>query len=107
MFTSLHERTYDVSNTKSKKLIRVCTICSYLYLKSRGPFVSLFLMRKRLSIGQNWFLRPFFPLIRDNVYIQKWYLIFVSGTGSGRTESEQKATLVSENGLFLTLDVLI
>ena len=29
-----------------------------------GPFFSLFLMRKRLSSGQKWFLRPYFPLIR-------------------------------------------
>ena len=27
-------------------------------------FFSLFLMRKRLSSGQKWFLRPYFPLIR-------------------------------------------
>ena len=30
-----------------------------------GPFFSLFLMRKTLSSGQKWFLRPYFPLIRD------------------------------------------
>ena len=29
-----------------------------------GPFSSLFLMRKTLSSGQKWFLRPYFPLIR-------------------------------------------
>ena len=29
-----------------------------------GPFSSLFLMRKTLSSGQKWFLRPFSPLIR-------------------------------------------
>ena len=29
-----------------------------------GPFFSLFLMRKPLSSGQKWFLRPYFPLIR-------------------------------------------
>ena len=29
-----------------------------------GLFFSLFLMRKRLSSGQKWFLRPYFPLIR-------------------------------------------
>ena len=28
-----------------------------------GPFFSLFLMRKTLSSGQKWFLRPYFPLI--------------------------------------------
>ena len=33
-------------------------------LKSQGPFFSLFLMRKLLSSGQRWFLRPYFPLIR-------------------------------------------
>ena len=27
-------------------------------------FFSFFLMRKRLSSGQKWFLRPYFPLIR-------------------------------------------
>ena len=30
-----------------------------------GPFFSLFLMRKTLSSGLQWFLRPYFPLIRD------------------------------------------
>ena len=29
-----------------------------------GPFFSLFLMRKTLSSGQKWFLRPYFPQIR-------------------------------------------
>ena len=29
-----------------------------------GPFFSLFLVRKTLSSGQKWFLRPYFPLIR-------------------------------------------
>ena len=32
--------------------------------KKLGPFFSLFLMRKRLSGGQKWFLRPYFSLIR-------------------------------------------
>ena len=32
--------------------------------KKLGPFFSLFLMRKPLSSGQKWFLRPYFPLIR-------------------------------------------
>ena len=54
-----------------------------------GPFFSLFLMRKTLSSGQKWFLRPYFPLIRG---------MFVF-----RTKSEENAILVSENGLFLTL----
>ena len=30
----------------------------------RIEFFSLFLMRKRLSSGQKWFLRPYIPLIR-------------------------------------------
>ena len=30
----------------------------------KRAFFSLFLMRKRLSSGQKWFLRPYFPLIR-------------------------------------------
>ena len=30
----------------------------------KKAFFSLFLMRKRLSSGQKWFLRPHFPLIR-------------------------------------------
>ena len=29
-----------------------------------GPFFLLFLMRKTLSSGQTWFLRPYFPLVR-------------------------------------------
>ena len=32
--------------------------------KKLGPFFSLFLMRKPLSSGQKWFLRPYFLLIR-------------------------------------------
>ena len=32
--------------------------------KKLGPFFSLFFMRKQLSNGQKWFLRPHFPLIR-------------------------------------------
>ena len=30
----------------------------------KKAFFSLFLMRKRLSSGQKWFLRPYFPLMR-------------------------------------------
>ena len=30
----------------------------------KKAFFSLFLMRKRLSSGQKWFLKPYFPLIR-------------------------------------------
>ena len=38
-----------------------------------GPFSSLFLMRKTLSSGQKWFLRPYFPLIRGMyVSVEKW-----------------------------------
>ena len=33
-------------------------------LQKFRPFFSLFLMRKPLSRGQKWFLRPYFPLIR-------------------------------------------
>ena len=32
--------------------------------KEKINFFSFFLMRKRLSSGQKWFLRPYFPLIR-------------------------------------------
>ena len=32
--------------------------------KEKIDFFSFFLMRKRLSSGQKWFLRPYFPLIR-------------------------------------------
>ena len=31
----------------------------------KKAFFSLLLMRKRLSGGQKWFLKPYFPLIRD------------------------------------------
>ena len=41
-------------------------------------------MRKRLSSGQKWFLRPYFPLIRDMFLLK-----------SARTESEEKAIIVS------------
>ena len=32
---------------------------------NKTAFFSLFLMRKRFSIGQKWFLKPYFPLIGD------------------------------------------
>ena len=35
-----------------------------LKMGSRGPYFSHLLMRKPLSSGQKWFLRPYFPLIR-------------------------------------------
>ena len=38
-----------------------------------------------------------FPANKGYVCIQKWSYIFVSGTGSARTESEEKVILVSEN----------
>ena len=38
----------------------------------KKAFFSLLLMRKRLSGGQKWFLRPYFPLIRG---------MFVFGSG--------------------------
>ena len=38
----------------------------------KKAFFSLFLMRKRLSSGQKWFLRPYFPLNRG---------IFLLGSG--------------------------
>ena len=40
-----------------------------------GPFFSLFLMRKTLSSGQKWFLRPYFPLIRG-MFLVRSGLIF-------------------------------
>ena len=58
------------------------------------PFFSLFLMRKRLSSGQKWFLRPYFPLIRGMFVLKSGLFIFVSDTGSAPTESEEKAILV-------------
>ena len=50
---------------------------------------------KRLSSGQKWFLRPYLPLIRG---------MFVMRSGV-RSYSEEKFILVSENDLFLTLDL--
>ena len=39
-----------------------------MYIELKGfekkAFFSLLLMRKRLSGGQKWFLKPYFPLIR-------------------------------------------
>ena len=52
-------------------------------------------MRKRLSSGQKWFLRPYFPVIRG-MFVFRNGLRFLF-----RTESEEKAIL--ETGLFLTL----
>ena len=42
----------------------------------KKAFFSLFLMRKRLSSGQKWFLRPYFPLIRG-MFILKSGLRFL------------------------------
>ena len=42
-----------------------------------------------------------FPTNWGYVSIEKWSQIFVSGTRSARTESEEKVILVSENDLFL------
>ena len=58
-------------------------------------FFSLFLMRKRLSSDQKWFLRPYFPLIRGMI-------VFRSSLRFS-FEFEEKAILVSESGFFLTL----
>ena len=44
-----------------------------------------------------------FPTNLGYVCIEKWSSIFVLGTGSGRTESEEKVVLASENDLFLIL----
>ena len=44
-----------------------------------------------------------FPTNLGYVFIQKWSKISVSGTRSARTESEEKAILVSKSGLFLNL----
>ena len=38
--------------------------------KKLGPFLSLFPMRKRLSSGQKWFLRPYLLLIRGMFVIR-------------------------------------
>ena len=35
-----------------------------------GPFFSFFLMRKPLSSGPKWFLRPYFPLIRGKFLLR-------------------------------------
>ena len=42
-------------------------------------FFSLFLMRKRVSSGQKWFLRPYFPLIRG-MFVLKSGLRFLFRT---------------------------
>ena len=55
-------------------------------------------MRKTLSSGQKWFLMPYFPLIRGMFLLRSGRSFFVSGTRSARTESEDKAILVSESG---------
>ena len=41
----------------------------------KKAFFSLFLMRKRLSSGQKWFLRPYFPLIRGTFLLRSglWF----------------------------------
>ena len=60
----------------------------------KKAFFSLFLMRKRLSSGQKWFLRPYFPLISEIFVFRSGLRFSFQGT-----ESEEKVIL----DLFLTL----
>ena len=53
-------------------------------------FFSLFLMRKRLSSGQKWFLRPYFPLIRG-------MFVFGSGLRSSSARNENLRPLLKTN----------
>ena len=52
-----------IYNTKYWTTKKICKI-GPLGPKEKIDFFSFFLMRKRLSSGQKWFLRPYFPLIR-------------------------------------------
>ena len=67
--------------------------------KKLGPIFSLFLMRKPLSNGQKWFLRPYVPLIRGMFLLRSG----LSFSFFAWTESEEKATFTHWYGLFLTL----
>ena len=57
--------------------IKICPLKGF----EKKAFFSLLLMRKRLSGGQKWFLKPYFPLIRGMFVFR-----------SAETESEEKAT---------------
>ena len=72
------DRAHKVLRTRLRKQITKNSLVAKFYHDSKnvslkigsrgpqklGPFSSLFLMRKTLSSGQKWFLRPYFPLIR-------------------------------------------
>ena len=62
--------------------------------KKLGPFFSLFLMRKSLSMCQNWFLRQFLQLIM--FLMRSGLSLFFQALQKrrARTESEEKAILV-------------
>ena len=60
----------------------------------KKAFFSLLLMRKRLSGGQKWFLKPYFPLIRG---------MFVFRSGIRFSFRALEVVVVGESGLFLTL----
>ena len=66
-------------------------------------FFSLFLMRKRLSSGQKWFLRPYFPLIRGMFVFRSGLRFSFQAPGVPKPRMRKKVILVSENDLFLAL----
>ena len=69
----------------------------------KKAFFSLLLMRKRLSGGQKWFLKPYFPLIRGMFVFRSGLRFLFQALGVPEVKSEEKVILVSENDLFLTL----
>ena len=64
----------------------------------KKAFFSLFLMRKRLSSGQKWFLRPYFPLIRG-MFLLKSGLTFLESSCT-----LQKFGINKKDGHFFRLD---
>ena len=57
LLISVHKNVYRIRFQK----IKIGPLKGF----EKKAFFSLLLMRKRLSGGQKWFLKPYFPLIRD------------------------------------------
>ena len=65
----LRKEKFSITSVKLLGIENIYNIYKKIKIGTLGDFekiqfFALFLMRKRLSSGQKWFLRPYFPLIR-------------------------------------------
>ena len=68
--------------------------------KEKINFFSFFLMRKRLSSGQKWFLRPHFPLIRSMFVFRRGLRFSFRALEVTEPRARKKGTSFSESVLF-------